>query len=264
MLNVQQFGYRINQKTLLSDIDFSLEPGTVMGILGPNGAGKTTLLRGISGQLLTGGKDSTDIREGVIFWQDSNVYTLSLQVKARAISVVNQINDPVLGLSLEQVVDMGNLVTERLLHKKSAANRKRVVKALTYMGLEKKRNQMFNKLSGGEQQRTLIARALVQNTPLMILDEPVNHLDIKYQHKILSLFRELAQKHNKTIVLSLHDVNLANDYCDKVMLLKEGKALGFGSTTAVLNTRLLSHAFDMPCHHIPSDLFSAPRVFFCE
>ncbi len=119
--------------------------------------------------------------------------------------------------------------------------------AISRVGLDNKIQQSFNSLSGGEQQRGLIARALVQKAALIVLDEPVNHLDIYYQHQVLKLLRSLAHKLNITVVMSLHDLNLAANYCDHLCLLDQGKMVAQGPPEHVLTSQRLEQVFRIPC-----------------
>ena len=226
-------------KSILEDISFTLGKGEVLGVLGPNGAGKTSLLRILSGQ-----RDSL----GEVTWKGSRICDYSVQELARQIAVVNQINDPVFALTLLHVVRMGLLPHKSLLSRQTEDDDLSIARAIKAVGLEDKVSQEFNSLSGGEQQRALIARALVQGSPLLILDEPVNHLDVFYQHQILQLLHELARSLGITVIMSLHDLNLASSYCDKLCLLSKGQLVSFGSPQHVLEAKRLTEVFGLPCH----------------
>ena len=140
--------------------------------------------------------------------------------------------------------------------------KKKICDAISRVGLENKTRQTFSSLSGGEQQRGLIARALVQQAALIILDEPVNHLDVYYQHQVLSLLRSLAHKLNITVVMSLHDLNLAANYCDHLVLLDQGKMVSQGTPEQVLTAERLQQVFKIPCKIRHDDLNAAFRVDF--
>ncbi|MFC3122770.1 ABC transporter ATP-binding protein [Agaribacter flavus] len=228
----------INDKTILRDISLQLQSGRILGVLGPNGAGKTSLLKCLSGQV-----DFT----GMLKWNDHDVRMLDSKSRAQQIAVVNQMNDNVFALTLAQVVQMGLLPHKPLFSLGSRADEEKVNAAISSVGLRDKRASPFNELSGGEQQRCLIARALVQEAQLMVLDEPVNHLDVYYQHQILQLLRSLCHSQQKTAVVSLHDLNLAANYCEYLLLLNRGKCIAFGETKSVLNPSLLSDVFRVPC-----------------
>jgi iron complex transport system ATP-binding protein len=229
---------KIGQQQILSDVCLNLGAGKVMGVLGPNGAGKTSLLKMLSGQLAS---------HHSVSWNDKTLTDYDPMSLAKQIAVVNQLNESVFALDLYQIVRMGLLPHKSLLSRQTPHDDKSISDAIFRVGLENKVKQSFNSLSGGEQQRGLIARALVQKAALIILDEPVNHLDIYYQHQVLKLLRSLAHKLNITVVMSLHDLNLAANYCDHLCLLDAGHMVAQGSPEQVLTSQRLQQVFKIPC-----------------
>jgi iron complex transport system ATP-binding protein len=244
---------KIGQQQILSDVCLNLGAGKVMGVLGPNGAGKTSLLKMLSGQL-----DS----HHSVSWNHKTLTDYEPMSLAQQIAVVNQLNESVFALDLYQIVRMGLLPHKSLLSRQTADDDKSISDAISRVGLDNKVKQTFNSLSGGEQQRGLIARALVQKAALIILDEPVNHLDIYYQHQVLKLLRSLAHKLNITVVMSLHDLNLAANYCDHLCLLDEGKMVSQGTPEQVLTSERLQQVFKIPCQIRHDDNNAAFRVDF--
>lgn len=238
VLQANHVSVLIQDKTILDRVSLSACAGEVVGILGPNGAGKTTLLKVLSGQRQC---------EGEVTWQGRAITDFSIQSLAQQIAVVNQVNDVVFSVTLEQVVRMGLLPHKSLLSRQTQQDNLRIAQAIQAVGLADRKKQDFSSLSGGEQQRTLIARALVQGSPLLILDEPVNHLDVYYQHQILQLLHDLASQLGITVVMSLHDMNLASQYCDKLALLNDGKLATVGEPSDVLTAQHLSEVFGIPC-----------------
>ncbi|WP_347564648.1 ABC transporter ATP-binding protein [Alteromonas sp. 5E99-2] len=238
MLSVSKLTYSIDNNPILSDVTMAIPQGKVLGILGPNGAGKTTLLKLLSNQLPSSKS---------VFWNKTPIEHFQPIELAKHIAVVNQTNDSVKGLSLHRIVSMGLLPHKTLLSQYSSKDDDVVNTALATVGLEDKVHQKFNVLSGGEQQRGLIAQAIVQKAPVMILDEPVNHLDVFYQHQILGLVRSLAMKQKITVVLSLHDFNLAAHYCDSISLMHKGAIAQQGTPDEVLTPPTLESIFKLPC-----------------
>jgi iron complex transport system ATP-binding protein len=230
---------KIGQQQILSDVSLNVGAGKVVGVLGPNGAGKTSLLKMLSGQLAS---------HHSVSWSNKTLTDYEPMSLAQQIAVVNQLNESVFALDLYQIVRMGLLPHKSLLSRQTPDDDKNISDAISRVGLGSKMKQSFNSLSGGEQQRGLIARALVQKAALIILDEPVNHLDIYYQHQVLKLLRSLAHKLNITVVMSLHDLNLAANYCDHLCLLDEGKMVAQGSPEQVLTSQRLEQVFKIPCH----------------
>ncbi|GAB2685868.1 ABC transporter ATP-binding protein [Aliiglaciecola aliphaticivorans] len=254
MLKLQHLDYNIDDTQILSDIQFQADEGAIIAVVGPNGAGKTTLLKLISGQYPS---------KQQVFWRSTPVESFTANSRAKQIAVVNQFNNSVFNLNLEQIVSMGLLPHQSIFSKVSPEHNQKVSTAIAQVGLTEKRHRLFSSLSGGEQQRGQIARALVQGAGLFVLDEPINHLDVFYEHQILSLLRKIA-KHNKvTIIMSLHDLNHAADYCDKVCLLTQGQMLAFGPPKAVFTEERLQHVFKTPCQIIEKPTNNKIRIEFC-
>ncbi|MFT2090353.1 ABC transporter ATP-binding protein [Paraglaciecola sp. 2405UD69-4] len=237
-LIAKQVSYKVGTKPILSNIDLTVYQGEVLGVLGPNGAGKTSLLKIVSGQVAC---------QGDVHWQQKTLKEYGAMERARQIAVVNQINEYVFSLDLQQIVRMGLLPHSSLLSKEGPEDAQNIIQAMKKVGLADKAKQTFSSLSGGEQQRGLIARALVQKAKLIVLDEPVNHLDVFYQHQVLQLLTSLAKDLNVTVIMSLHDVNLAAHYCDKIALLEQGKLIAKGTPETVLTPKLLTQVFQLPC-----------------
>jgi len=244
---------KIGQQQILSDVCLNLGAGKVMGVLGPNGAGKTSLLKMLSGQLAS---------QHSVSWNNKALTDYDPMSLAKQIAVVNQLNESVFALDLYEIVRMGLLPHKSLLSRQTRDDDKSIGDAISRVGLDDKVKQTFNSLSGGEQQRGLIARALVQKAALIVLDEPVNHLDIYYQHQVLRLLRSLAHKLNITVVMSLHDLNLAANYCDHLCLLDKGKMVAQGSPEQVLTSQRLQQVFKIPCQVSLNGSNAAFRVDF--
>jgi iron complex transport system ATP-binding protein len=237
-LTANNVNLKIGQQQILSDVSLNIGAGKVMGVLGPNGAGKTSLLKMLSGQLAS---------HHSVSWNNKTLTDYDPMSLAKQIAVVNQLNESVFALDLYQIVRMGLLPHKSLLSRQTPEDDKSISDAISRVGLDNKIQQSFNSLSGGEQQRGLIARALVQKAALIVLDEPVNHLDIYYQHQVLKLLRSLAHKLNITVVMSLHDLNLAANYCDHLCLLDQGKMVAQGPPEHVLTSQRLEQVFRIPC-----------------
>lgn len=250
LLNVTDLTWSVANKNILQNISFTLEQGEIVGIIGPNGAGKTSLLRCILQYF--------NNYQGEIRFKDQNIQSLNRRFIAQHIAVVNQINEPVFKLAVIDVVRMGLLPYKSLFASESKEDKQTIAQALEKTGLTVLKNEEFTHLSGGEQQRALIARALVQKADLLILDEPTNHLDVFYQHQILQLIKSL----NLTVLMTIHDLNLANDYCSRLILLDHGKIIADGSNDQVLQTQQLSEVFGLPCQQIIDPITGSKKVYF--
>jgi iron complex transport system ATP-binding protein len=250
LLSVNQLNWSVNNKTILKDVSFSLQKGEIVGIIGPNGAGKTSLLRCVLQYI--------NNYQGEIRFNQQNIQSLTRQFIAQHIAVVNQINEPVFKLSVRDVVRMGLLPYKTFFARENSEDKLAIAQALEKTGLTQLKNEEFTHLSGGEQQRALIARALVQKADLLILDEPTNHLDVYYQHQILQLIKSL----NLTVLMTIHDLNLANDYCSRLLLLDHGKIIADGTNEQVLDTELLTDVFGLPCQQITDVKTALKKVYF--
>lgn len=245
---------RINDVQLLRDITLTWASGAVFSLLGPNGAGKTTLLRLLAGQkslhkpLL---RTESNTSRGEICVLGKPITGFSPPALARHIALVSQTNQSDFALTCRQVVAMGLLPHMSLLARTTARHQQLIEEAIADVGLSAKQQQAYGTMSGGEQQRCLIARALVQGASVLILDEPINHLDVYYQHQILHLLRQLCRRQGKTVIMSLHDVNLAAQYSDSVALMQQGSIVASGTPVQVFTAARLGRVFQLPCRVFP-------------
>ncbi|MDW3182072.1 ABC transporter ATP-binding protein [Roseobacter sp.] len=216
---------------VLHPTSFHVKPGRILGVVGPNGAGKSTLLRllyryhaPLSGEVEIDGQD---------------IWSMLPRAAARQTAAVLQEQPSGFGMTVQEIVALGR-TPHRLGYSTSGAlDAEIVAEALETLGLAALAHRDFGTLSGGERQRVMVARALAQEPRLLILDEPTNHLDIRHQLEVLALIRKL----DLTIVVSLHDLNIAAGVCDDILLLQGGRALGFGAPHDVLTETLISGAF---------------------
>lgn len=223
------------ESDVLKNINCEFFEGKVSGIIGPNGAGKSSLLKSIQGALQT---DSGEVR-----FKDHLLASLSRQEIAKFIAVVPQSTSMLFDLSVFDVVRMALIPQKGLFEFDNAEDKQHIFECLEQTGCEEFVKRKYNSLSGGEQQRVLLARALAQRTEVILLDEPTSHLDVYYQHQILALLQGLG----KTVLMTIHDINLAAQYCESVLILKDGECLGQGNPEKVLTSENLTQAFDMPC-----------------
>ncbi|MEM9638872.1 MAG: ABC transporter ATP-binding protein [Pseudomonadota bacterium] len=218
---------------LLHPTSFSIAPGRILGIVGPNGAGKSTLLR----LLYRYHAPLT----GVIEIDGDDIWSLPPRAAARKVAAVLQEQPSSFGLTVQEIVMLGR-TPHRLGYATAGARDAEIVgNALAMLGLDRFAHRDFGTLSGGERQRVMVARALAQEPQVLILDEPTNHLDIRHQLEVLALIRAL----DLTIIVSLHDLNIAANVCDDVLLLQDGHPLGFGPPAEVLTETLISGAFSV-------------------
>jgi iron complex transport system ATP-binding protein len=240
LINIHQLCWKTKHKNILQNISLSVCKGEVIGIIGPNGAGKTSLLRCLTNQ---GDFLSKHDVSGTIYLKNKLIQHYSNKELAQKFALVMQMNNAIFSLSVNDVMKMGLLPHKSLFSLDNDHDKSQITLALNKVGLSHAIHSRFNQLSGGEQQRVLIARALVQTTEILILDEPTNHLDVFYQHQILSLVSQLGI----TVIMTVHDLNLASRYCSRLLLLEKGKLICDGSAEEVLTPSRLSAVFGLPC-----------------
>ncbi|KGJ91800.1 ABC transporter ATP-binding protein [Colwellia psychrerythraea] len=255
LLNISQLTWQVPNKAILQDINFNVRKGEVIGIIGPNGAGKTSLLRCITNQnnILA----NTNVT-GSVQLKNRAITKYSAKEVAQHFALVMQKNDTIFALSVQDVMKMGLLPHKTLFSLDCDHDKAQINLALKKVGLEQALKSHFNQLSGGEQQRVLIARALVQASQVLILDEPTNHLDVFYQHQVLQLVNKL----NITVIMTVHDLNLASLYCQRLLLLNQGQLISDGSPEEVLTPKQLSQVFGLPCQQSIDAMTGAIQVSF--
>jgi iron complex transport system ATP-binding protein len=222
------YSYR-KQATLIKSISFSVGQGEFIGLLGANGSGKSTILKLGSGILSP--------RAGEVLLWSKPLHTYRNKDRAKLISYLPQALDVTVPFTVGELVAMG-------FYPYDIPPAMSIDSALEIVGLLDKAQAYLTDLSGGERRRTFIAMTLVQGAGLLMLDEPLANLDIKYQFEILKLLRELKLNKNISIIMALHDINIALQF-DKVILIKEGEMLGCGAPEAVLTKGMLKDAFDV-------------------
>lgn len=218
---------------ILHGIDFTAGDRSLVGVIGPNGSGKSTLLKCIYRVL----KPSA----GAVFVDGQPLSEYRVRDSAKKIAVLAQHNFYNFEFTVQDVVLMGRAPHKRALERDSAADFKIVHEAMERVGVAPLRDRLFSTLSGGEQQRVLLARALAQQTPCLILDEPTNHLDIKYQLELLDLVRSL----NRTVIAAIHDLNIAAMYCDTIFVMQSGRIVAAGAPRDVLTRSLIRSVYEV-------------------
>lgn len=234
---VDHVNFRYREKPTLSNVSFSVTKGELCGLLGPNGSGKTTLLKCMN-RLLA-------IETGSITVHGQNIATLNREEIAKQIAVVPQELHIVFSFTVMQIVLMGGSVRFGLAGlpgKKDYLSAHAILEELQIEHLSKRR---YNELSGGEKQMALIARALFQEAGILLLDEPTSHLDFKRQYVIMELIRKISRKKNLTTIMTLHDPNAAGRYCDRLIMMKNGRICHEGGRNQVFHVESLESIYDM-------------------
>lgn len=225
---------RNGQEDILKGVSFKIPSGRMATILGPNGSGKTTLFKCISGLWHP--------REGAIFHGGRDITKLSAALRAGLIAVVPQEHDPPFPYTIADIVLMGRASHVTLFSAPSQKDIQAADVAMEQIGISHLRRRPYTKISGGERQLVLIARALAQETPILILDEPTSHLDFRNSILILIKVRDIVRQNGLTVLMTLHDPNLAMQFSDHVVMIAEGLVLAQGLPAEVLtpeNLRLM-------------------------
>lgn len=223
----------IGQKEILQGIDLHLYDKEFLGIIGPNGSGKSTFLKCIYRvQKPTAGK---------IMFDGRLLDELSYRDSALRLAVVAQHNFYSFDFSVLDVVLMGRSPHKKMLERDNRRDYEIAREALATVGMADFGTRSFATLSGGEQQRVILARALTQETECLVLDEPTNHLDIKYQLQIMDIVRRL----NLTVIAAIHDLNIAAMYCDRLVAIKGGRIAGVGTPREILTEAFIYEMYEV-------------------
>ena len=234
-------------RTALRGVSLSVAPGEVLGLVGPNGSGKTTLIRAVTG--------SVTPAAGAVRLLGDDVFGLSQRERALRAAVVPQA--PVLpdAFTALEIVLMGRTPHLRLLENEGEADLGAVERAMRATDTWEFADRPAGELSGGERQRVVVARALAQEAPLLLLDEPTAHLDLGHQAGVLELVRRLCREDGRGVLAVVHDLTLAARYCDRLVLLSAGEVAAQGSPGDVLRAGVLSKVYGAPV-----DVFPHPRT----
>jgi len=222
---------------VLKGVSFNAEKGGLTTILGPNGSGKTTLFKCISGLW--------KYYKGEIKVDGVSIDMLSFKKRARFFSVVPQEHEPPFPYSVFDVVLMGRASYIGVFSSPGKKDYEKAETALNTVGIGHLKNIPYTKISGGERQLTLIARAISQEAPVMLLDEPTSHLDFKNQINILKKIKEIAIIRGITVVMTLHDPNLAGFFSDKVIVINSGSKVADGSPEEIITEDLIKRVYDI-------------------
>lgn len=234
MISLSDVVVEFGETTVLDGVSLSVEEGEFLALVGPNGAGKTTLLRTCNGVLTPAA--------GTVTVAGRDVAAASARELGRRVATVPQETTLAFEFDVESVVRMGRMPHRSRLSPADSAGRAAVESALERTETAAFADRSIDSLSGGERQRVMLARALAQATPVLLLDEPTASLDINHQVRTLALARELADD-GKTVVAAIHDLELAARFCDTVALLSDGRILDSGRPEAVLTAERLEAAF---------------------
>lgn len=235
MIQVHDVTKMIQDKVILQNIDVTINKGCVTSLIGPNGAGKSTLLSVITRLI--------DYNSGEVTIDGKRMEAYRSNALAKKIAILKQTNHTELNITVEELVRFGRFpYSKGHLKKEDIAQ---VEQALELLQLQDIRQRYLKTLSGGQRQRAYIAMTIAQNTDYILLDEPLNNLDMRHSVQIMQTLRHLAQTLDKTIVIVLHDINFASCYSDYIVALKHGALVKSDKTEAVIQRDVLKTLYDM-------------------
>jgi iron complex transport system ATP-binding protein len=235
MLDVSGIACGYDGGDVLADVSLRLAPGDFVALAGPNGSGKSTLIRALSRVLRP--------RRGSATLDGEDLYQIPARLSARAIAVLPQEASLDFDFTCEEVVLMGRSPHLGRFETESERDRAIVREAMERTSTWALRHRALPELSGGERQRVLLARAFAQEPRILLLDEPTSHLDPAFQVQILRLVRALRDEKKTAVLASLHDLNLASAYADRIVLLSAGRVVAAGAPKDVLTEQVLGPVF---------------------
>ena len=250
-MKIQSLSVSYGSRPILHNISLDVQSGEVLALIGPNGAGKSTLIRAASGVVPYTGQVRTN---------GDDFASLSTLQRARYIATVPQAVAMPPAFTVWETVLLGRTPYLGFLGQPSPKDEDIARQSLQRVSALPFAERRVGELSGGEQQRVLLARALCQSTPILLLDEPTAHLDLQYQVSLLELISELAHKDNLAVLIALHDLNLAAHYADRIALMVAGEIKAIGSPTEVLQPERIAEAYCLPVQVVKHPFLDIPLV----
>ena len=257
MLRIENLTVSYGTRGVLHDVSLEINSGEVLALIGPNGAGKSTLVRAVSGVIPL---ESGRIHSNGSSLPPVDLIGLSPMQRARSLAVVPQAASMPPAFTVWETVLMGRTPYLNFLGQVSAKDEAIARLALQKVDALDLSERRVGELSGGEQQRVLLARALAQSTPILLLDEPTSNLDLHYQVGFMETVSTLAHLDNLAVLVALHDLNLAARYADRVALMVEGEIKATGTPRQVLTPELISTAYHLPVQVIAHPFADVPLV----
>ena len=235
MIQVRELSKFYGKKAVVEKVNVNIHRGKITSFIGPNGAGKSTLLSMVSRLL--------DADTGEVLVDKDNVKQMNSNEFSKRVSILKQSNFMNVRLTIRELVSFGRFPHSR--GKLTAEDLRLVEQAMDYMDLMSMQHDYLDELSGGQRQRAFIAMVIAQDTDYILLDEPLNSLDMKHSVQIMKILRRLVDDLGKTVVIVLHDINFASVYSDRIVALKEGRVVKDGPTDEIITSDSLKDIYDM-------------------
>ncbi|USG63351.1 ABC transporter ATP-binding protein [Brevibacillus ruminantium] len=258
MIQVSDLWKSYGGQPVLQRLHFEVKKGEFFGIIGPNGSGKSTLLK------LLSAIESPD--SGNIYLDGKPAVRIKPKELATWLAVLQQETLPPVGFTVREVVEMGRFPYQNWLGTEKDDAGAVIDEILSTLGLNALQDRTLDKLSGGEKQRVALAKVMAQQPRLLLLDEPTTFLDIGYQIQLLDAVHRWQRSENNTVVAVLHDLNLASLYCDRILLLDQGRQMGVGLPRQILQAEMIDKVYGVtpivlehPVHHLPQIMLQSRR-----
>ncbi|HBT19122.1 MAG TPA: ABC transporter [Clostridiaceae bacterium] len=251
-LRIRNLSFHYGDQRVLDGFTATLHPGKFYCVLGPNGSGKTTLLKNIQ-KLLAPKKEA-------VYLCGKDVSETSIKELAKVLATVPQETSMTFDFSVLDYVLTGRAPHLERFQRESQGDYEAAKEAMEHTGIWPYQQKSVRALSGGELQRVIIARAMVQDPRVLLLDEPISHLDLYHQIHVLELVKQYSRKKNLTVVAVLHDINLASAYGDEMLLLKDGKVFLQGEPHAVIHEQSMQQVYGMDCLVLENPLTGKPHI----
>ncbi|MGB4590228.1 MAG: ATP-binding cassette domain-containing protein [Clostridiaceae bacterium] len=235
MISIKNLSKRYGEKEVVSNVTLDLEKGMITSFIGPNGAGKSTLLSMISRLI--------DSNEGEIEIDGTSLKNWKSSELAKKIAILKQNNNLNIKLTVRELISFGRFPYSK--GKLNKEDERLIDQAISYMQLTDLEERYISELSGGQRQRAYIAMVIAQNTEYILLDEPLNNLDMKNAVEIMKILRNLVDELGRTVLIVIHDINFASCYSDKIVALQDGKIKYYDDTDKIINSSVLSELYNM-------------------
>ncbi|UAC48363.1 ABC transporter ATP-binding protein [Bacillus aquiflavi] len=235
MIEVLNVSKQYERKNVIHQVSIKIAKGKITSFIGPNGAGKSTLLSIISRLI--------QADEGEVLIEGKKLNSYKSKDLAKRISILKQSNHINIRLTIRELVSFGRFPYSQGRLTKEDWNY--VDEAIAYMELKEIENKYLDQLSGGQKQRAFIAMVIAQNTDYILLDEPLNNLDMKHSVQIMKVLRRLTKELGKTVIIVIHDINFASCYSDYIVSLKDGKVVRDGPTNEIISSAVLKEVYSM-------------------
>lgn len=237
---------------VLKEIDLTMSSSEFIAIIGPNGAGKSTLMK-----LLARNIKPTS---GSIEFRDKPLHKYSARDFAGEVSVVHQFIENIMPFTVYELIRMGRFPNQKLWEIETEKDKEIIEQSINTTRISHLRNRLITELSGGERQLVFIAQALAQSRSVILLDEPISHLDIRHAVQIMDILHTL-NKNGSTVITVLHDINIASDYCSRIIALKDGRVFADGTPRNVISYNLIESLFDTLCVIFENPMSKKPYTF---